>query len=69
MMIYVCNSVIATELYSDKSIKTPFFRYQRKCKQMDHYHLNIKFLKKKNFNPKTLTNFRNSLKISLSQDL
>ena len=35
---------------------------------MDHYPLNTKFLKKKNFYPKTLINFRNSLKISLSQD-
>ena len=34
---------------------------------MDHYPLNTKFLKK-NFNPKTLINVRNSLKISLFQD-
>ena len=38
------------------------------CKQTDHYPLNTKFLEKKFFNPKTLINFRNSLKISLSQD-
>ena len=70
LMIYVCNSVIAPELYFvGKSIKTPFFRFQRGCEQMGHYPLNPKFLKKKNFfYSKTLINFKNSQKISLSQD-
>ena len=35
---------------------------------MNHYPLNTKCLKKKNFNTKTLINLKNSLKISLSQD-
>ena len=38
-MIYVCNSVIATELI-------PTGRFQRRCEPMDHYPLNTKFLKK-----------------------
>ena len=35
---------------------------------MDHYPLNIKFLKQKIFSPKSLINFKNSKKISLSQN-
>ena len=35
---------------------------------MDHYPLNTKFMKKIFFETKTWTNFRNSLKVSLSQD-
>ena len=66
-MICVCTSVIATELLTNmvfgksikigksigKSIKTPFFRFQRRSEQMDHYPLNTKFFKKVLFDHKT----------------
>ena len=43
------------------------FKFQRRFKQMDHYHLNT-FWKKFFFDLKTLINFRSSLKVSLSQN-
>ena len=77
-MICVCTSVIATELLTNmvfgksikigKSIKTPFFRFQRRSKQMDRYPLNTKFFKNVLFDHKTLINFKNYLKISPSRD-
>ena len=39
-----------------KSIKTPFFRFQRRCEQMDPYPLNTDFLKNNFFKPKSLLN-------------
>ena len=46
-MIYVCNSVIAIELFSDWQIyKNIIFEISEKVQTNDHYPLNIKFSKK-----------------------
>ena len=51
----------------DIDLVNTIFWFQRMCKQMDQYPQNKKLLGKKS-NPKTLINFRISLKIWFSQD-
>ena len=59
---------LATELYFDWSIYKNTIWCEQKYEQKDHYPRNTKFFKKYVFNPKTLINFRNSLKNWLSED-
>ena len=64
--VCVCNSVIVIELHIliSKSIKAPFFRFQRRCTQMDHQVLpKYNFFKKILTQKPSLINFKNSLKI------
>ena len=66
-MRYACNSVkLQNYTPTEKSKKTPSFKFQRGSQQMNHNPLNIKFLKKKKINPKTSINFKIFSQISLS---
>ena len=66
-MIYVFNLVIATELYCDWQIyKNTVFQISEKARTNGPVPLKYKIFEKKNFNPKILINFRDSLKVSLS---